>query len=291
MNRTSSNSAKKAGKTVIAKAKNQAANPWVQRLERFGLITRGLIYFVIGVLAFQLAIGAGGATDNPTSAIALIGRQPFGKPLLLLIAVGLVGYSIWGFVRAIFDPLRRGKDTKGMIVRAGFFVSGISYAALVIPTVQTLLNMPNTTSQTGGSSVIPASLMTSPWSKWLVIAFGLLWIAVGIGQLIIAYKEQFMRDLKKGSMSAQEYKTAIWSGKLGYAARGIVFFIIGLIVMRTVFGGGTQEPQSFDGALATLLHAQNGGILLAAVAIGLILFGVYSALCAKWIKTETRRQS
>jgi hypothetical protein len=273
----------------MSEAKNQASNPLVQRLEQVGLIVRGLIYFVIGYLAFQLAMGNGGQTANPNSAIEFIGRQPFGKPLLLVIAVGLVGYSLWGFVRAFLDPLHRGKDTKGLIDRAGFLVSGISYALLVVPTMQSFLNKPGASAQ--GNSNMLSSLMTSPWNKWLIIVFGLVWLVVGVNQLIIAHKEKFMRDLKKSSMSADEYRAAVWTGKLGHAARGIVFILIGIIVFQTIFTGGAQEPLSFDGALAKLSHAPNGEVYLAAVAIGLILFGVYSALCAKWIKIDPRRRS
>src|SRR5512143_101328 len=103
-------STKKPGKAVLNKAKRATANPWVERLERFGFVVRGLIYFIIGVLALELALGAGGATATPTSAIALIGRQPDGKLLLAIVALGLAGYALWGFVRAILDPLGKGSD-------------------------------------------------------------------------------------------------------------------------------------------------------------------------------------
>jgi len=290
MTSTTSKSAQQAGKAVLAEAKHNAASPWVQWLERFGFLTRGVIYIVIGLLALQLAIGAGGATENPTSAIALIGRQPFGKLLLALVAVGLAGYALWGFVRAILDPLGRGTDAKGLIDRAGFLFSGISYAGLSIATVLALLNKPSGSAR-GSTTGVPATLMTGPWAKWLVIAFGLFWIGAGIGQLAVAYTAHFMRDLKAGTMSVQEVKTATWLGKLGYAARGIVFVLIGLIILQTDFAVGAKQAQGFDGALAALAHAPYGGILLGAVAIGLVLFGVYSALCAKWTHIGSRSRA
>jgi hypothetical protein len=288
MSQTTTRSAQQAGKAVLAHAKHNAASPAVQWLERFGFLIRGLIYIVIGLLALQLAIGAGGATTSPTSAIALIGRQPFGKLMLAVVAVGLAGYALWGFVRAILDPLGRGTDAKGLIDRAGFFFSGLSYAALLIPTVLALLNKPSATAQ-GSTAGVPATLLSGPAGKWLVIAFGLFWIVAGAGQLAAAYTDHFMRDLNKGTMSAQEIKTATWLGKLGYAARGIVFGLIGLIILQTVFAVGAKQAQGFDGALAALAHAPYGEILLGAVAIGLMLFGLYSALCAKWIQIGTRR--
>ena len=288
MTTTSSTAGKQAGKAVVHQARHAATNPWVQDLERFGFVIRGLIYAIIGVLALQLAVGAGGATATPTSAIALIGRQPLGKYLLVVVVAGLAGYSLWGFVRAILDPLGRGTDAKGLLDRAGFFFSGVSYGLLLIPTVLTLLNKPST-STAGSTAGVPASLLSGPYGKWLLVAFGLFWVAAGAGQLVTAYAAHFTRDLKTNTMSAQEVKAATWLGRIGFAARGVVFGLIGVIILQTAFAVGARQAQGFDGALAALAHAPYGEILLGVVAIGLIVFGAYSALCAKWNKIGASR--
>jgi hypothetical protein len=277
-----------AGKAAVNEARRETANPWVQRLERFGYFTRGLIYAIIGVLALQLALGAGGATASPTSAIALIGRQPFGNVLLALVAVGLASYSLWGFVRAIFDPLGRGTSRSGLIDRAGFLVSGISYAVLVIPTVLSLLGKPSGAAQ-GSVTGMMGSLMAGPWGKWLMIGFGLFWLVAGVGQWMIARDDRFMRDLRTDAMSAQDRQMMLQLGRGGYAARGTVFVLIGLLVFQTTLASGAQQAPSFDGALAALAHAPYGEAILGVVALGLILFGIFSALCMKWIRTGPRR--
>src|SRR5258706_605840 len=114
MAQSAATSTKQAGQAVLAEAKHKVAAPWVIWLERLGFATRGLIYVVIGVLALQLAASAGGGATSPTSAIAVIGRQAYGKVFLAVIAAGLVGYALWGFVRAFLDPLGRGSDTDGL---------------------------------------------------------------------------------------------------------------------------------------------------------------------------------
>src|SRR5206468_1751747 len=40
--------------------------------------------------------------------------------------------SIWGFVRAVFDPLHRGHDAVGIAERLGFAWSGIAYLSIVV---------------------------------------------------------------------------------------------------------------------------------------------------------------
>ena len=239
MAHTAATSAKQAGKAVLSEAKQNATAPWVKWLERLGFITRGLLYVVIGVLALQLAAGAGGGTTSPTSAIAVIGRQPFGKIFLVVIAVGLVGYALWGVVRAALDPLGRGSDAKGLFDRVGFLFSGLSYALLLIPTLAAIMNKPSTSS--GSASGVPAGLASGPGGKWLIVVFGIAWVAMGAGQLAAAYTAHFLRDLKTSEMSAQEVKTATWLGKFGYAARGIVFAVIGLIILQAELAGAPSQ--------------------------------------------------
>ena len=61
---------------------------------------RGVVYGIIGVLAIKLAFGDGGKTTNQQGALQTIARQPFGKVLLVLLALGLAGYALWRLVRA-----------------------------------------------------------------------------------------------------------------------------------------------------------------------------------------------
>lgn len=281
MTKTTSQLGQHNKRSALQQVKHAAAKPWVERFERFGFAIRGLIYITIGALALQLALGTGGATTNPTSAIAMIGRLPLGKPLLVLIAVGLAGYSLWGLARAILDLLGRGSDLKGIIERLGFLISGLSYAALIIPTVLALMNKPS-----GRASGNPINL---PAGHWLQVAFGLFWIVAAAGQAYAAYTAHFTKDLKTSTMSAEEIKAATWLGRIGFAARAAVFGLIGVFILQSAFAVGAQRARGFDGALAEIARAPYGALLLGAVAIGLILFGAFSGFSAKWNKIGTGR--
>jgi len=288
MSASTVSSAKQAGKKAMGEAKHAATNPWVERLERFGFLMRGLVYIVIGVLALQLAVGAGGGTESPTSAIALIGAGPLGQMLMVIVVVGLAGYGLWGFVRAIFDPLRRGTSQKGLMARAGFLASGLSYGLTIYPIVLTLLHKGSGGS---GGSGLPAGLTDGPNGKWLVMAIGAIWLVAGGAQLLAAYRSRFTRDLKTSSMKADEIQAMTWLGRIGYAARGVVFVLVGVLTFQTVMPGGAQAAPSFDGALATLAHSASGEIVLGLVALGLIMFGAFSAACAKWNKISVGEPS
>src|SRR5659263_327777 len=113
---------------------NEAVNKTFETLARLGYASRGIIYFVIGLLAVLMAFGYGGKTTDQQGAISMIGTQPAGRILLWLVLIGLVCYSLWGLIRAIFNPFHQGHDAKGFALRIGYLVSAAAYALLIMPT-------------------------------------------------------------------------------------------------------------------------------------------------------------
>ena len=122
---------KQEGKQVIRGA---ATSPLMEKLIRLGYMARGLVWGVIGLLAIQVAVGSGGALTDQQGAIAAMGSTPVGKILLYVMLLGLVGYGLWGVIRAVVDPLHEGNDAKGIVQRVGYLVSGISYGLLAMAT-------------------------------------------------------------------------------------------------------------------------------------------------------------
>lgn len=277
--------AKSGVKQTARSVKHATTNPWIVRLERFGYVTRGIVYATIGILALQLAMGVGGAATTQAGAIAVLGSQPFGKFLLLLMVLGLASYSLWGFVRAIFDPLHRGNDLKGIGARIGFAFSGLAYGLLIVPTLQLLMNQ-GSSPQVGNTADISVQLFKLPFGMWLVAGLGLVWIGVGFGEMYKAYKASFMKDFQVGKMNASEELWATRLGQIGYTARGIVFAVVGLLVVQAGVTHNPAQAQGFDSALIKLAHAPYGALLLGGVALGLIAFGIYSALSARWIQVS-----
>lgn len=284
----------KAAETVDRTAENTkrnarkaAANPWTERLMRFGHIVRGVIYIIPGILALQLATGSGGAAVNLTSAIQVIGQQPNGKALLALVAIGLVGYSIWGIVRALFDPFHEGDDAEGLLIRIGYIVSALGYATLLVATLQYMMG-------TGTSGSNPqdwtAKLMGQPYGRVLVGGIGLAWtIGGGLRQIYDGYTAGFKKNLQTSQMTADERKWAIDLGRFGIIARGVVFTIMGLFLVQAAVFANPGAAKGLDGALLELVRQPYGPLLLAIVALGLISFGVYSIISARWMKVRVNR--
>ena len=263
---------------------------WVEGVERLGYVARGLLYIIMGGLALQLALGTGGRATDPVGALKYIAGQPYGKALLVVMIIGLLGYAFWGFVRGLFDALGKGSDAKGLIQRVGYLVSGVSYGALVLPAWQLLSGTGSGGQQAGNPKGLTAQLMSKPFGLALVYLFAAFWLVAGLGQLYTAITAAFMRDLSAGRMSAEERRWATIIGRIGYAARGVVYLVLGYFVYQAASTANPQQAQGFDGVMAKLLAQPNGHLLLGLVAAGLVVFGIYSALSARWYRIpETGR--
>ncbi len=264
-------------------AKRAATNPVLEFLERLGYAVRGALYAVMGLLALKtvLSVAGGQTTDLTGSLVALI-SNPFGKLLLIVAAVGLGAYSLWGFVRAIFDPLHRGSDASGYMARLGFVTSAISYAAIVIFALQLLAGSGATAAD--GTQKTIASVLTHPAGGAVTILIGLVAIGVGLGQFLEAYRATFARDLKGAEMSDATRTLAIRLGRFGMFARGVIFLVIGWFVVQAGIHHDPAQAQGFGGAFAFLLAQPFGRVLLGVVALGFVALGLHSFACARWIR-------
>jgi hypothetical protein len=262
--------------------KRAAANPLLERLERLGYLARGVLYVVTGLLALGLALQVGGqATDLSGSLVFLIGN-PFGKLVLIVIAIGLAAYSVWGFVRAIFDPLHRGSDPSGYVARLGFVTSALSYGAIVIFALQILEGSAGDSGDSTQKTI--ASVLTHPAGGWLTILIGLVAAGIGVGQFVEAYRATFKRDLKGAEMSSSVRDIVVWLGRYGMFARGVIFLVVGRFVIQAGIHHDPGQAQGFGGAFVFLLGQPFGRFLLAVVALGFVALGLHSFACARWIR-------
>ncbi len=284
MTTTSSQDIKSAGKKAGREAKQAARKPWVVLLARLGYVVRGFIYIVIGLLALRLATGSGGETTDTAGALDFISQQPFGKVVMIVVIIGLAGYSLWGFVRALLDPMGRGTDAKGLAARAGNLISGISYGALIYPAVRLLQDKPAEVGADGQQGIV-ATLLDQPAGAWLVAGFGIFWIVSALAQWHQAYTANFMEDLKLGKMNADEEKLAERMGRIGHGARGVVYALIGWFTLQAAATLDAFRAQGIAGSLQALAQQPYGLIMMGLVALGLVIFGLYSVMCARWYKT------
>jgi Domain of Unknown Function (DUF1206) len=262
-----------------AKGEDFAHSRTFEALARAGLVARGVIYAIIGILAIKLALGDGGKTANQNGALDTIAKQPFGKVLLILMTIGLAGYAIWRLLRAaIGHGPESSDDTKERI--AGF-ASGLGYGALCITAVSILVG-------SGGGSGSPdkatGGVLDWPLGQVIVVIAGLIIVGVGLEQGYHGITRKFLEKSKTEQMSESVERAFTTLGIVGHLARMVVFVLIGYFLIRAAIDYNPDKAVSLDGALAALGQSSYGPVLLGIVAAGLIGFAAYSIADARYRK-------
>jgi hypothetical protein len=277
-------SLKASGKTVAHRATTSRI---VENLLRLGYVVRGMVYGIIGVLALQVAIGSGGTLTDTQGTIATIGRTSLGGILLYVVLAGLIGYGLWGLIRAIADPLHKGTEAKGLGERIGFAISGISYLALGLVTFNLITGQAMAAqngAQTAQARQSVGTILSKPWGAWVVAAVALVITGVGLLQIYQSTRPDFIRQYQPYALNENQRKWITNLGRFGVAARGLVFTLIGFFLFLAAYQNDPGRAQGIDGVLTSLLQQPYGPWLLALVALGLNAFGIYSALSGLWLR-------
>ncbi|MVP02068.1 DUF1206 domain-containing protein [Paenibacillus lutrae] len=256
---------------------------WIDKLARIGYAAKGTVYSAIGVLALLAAAGYGGEVTDKKGALAAIGSQPLGGLFLFILAVGLTGYLLWCIVQAFVDTDGEGNGWKGIAARIGTLAGGVVYGVLAITAFQTM----NHSEQSAGGQEqsMTALLLQKPFGATLVAAAGAAVAGYGLYQIIKAYKVSFTKRFKKNEISAAVYRNAVRISRFGLAARGVVFGLVAFFLIRTAVLSDPSETKGVDEALAELAKQPFGNWLLGAAALGLLAYGLYLFVLARYRKT------
>jgi hypothetical protein len=248
-----------------------AASPWPERFARLGLGARGVLYIVIGILAFRIAIGhSEDASQN--GALQEIAAKPGGQVLVWIIAIGLIGYSLWRLLSAALGPIADPVATDAK-QRVKALAEGIGYGAVAVIAVKVAAG--SASSSSGGGQRKTAMVLSWPGGQFLVGLAGVIIIGVGVFFVHDGWTADFTKELKLGGLSRTARRAVIALGRFGRIAQGVVFGIIGVLVLVAAVQYDSSKAQGLDGALKTLVAQPYGRWLLGIVALGLIAYGLY----------------
>jgi hypothetical protein len=241
--------------------------PSLELLTRVGFAARGVMYALIGYLALRF-----GRSESGSGALGYI-AEGSGKWLLAAMALGFVAYGVWRLSEAWVDTEGHGADAKGMVVRLGGVVSGLVHFGLAL--LAGRLAFGDRTGGGGDEAQQGAeTALNLPGGTILLAAAGAALIAAGLWQILKGVRADFLRHL---DARAAHRSWVNWLGRAGYSARGIVFVMSGWFVLRAGLSSDAEEAGGLEEALASL-----SGNLLYAIASGLLLFGLFSFVEARY---------
>lgn len=253
---------------------------WIENFARFGYIAKGAVYCLIGGLTAAAAFGSGGQKAGKTTALKTVENLPGGTVILAILALGLIGYVIWRFIQAIKDTENEGDDTKGIAKRLGYVISGLTYGFLAYYAIRLITQ--SGSSGGGGRETFVAKLLSQPFGQWLVGIVAVFFVVKGFIQIYKAYTGKFKKKVEQSSISADKKRIFEKWGRFGYYSRGVILLIIGYMFFKAAVqanpdqAGGTQEAFSY------LQNTGYGPWLMGLIAIGLIGYGVFTFIKARY---------
>ncbi len=258
-----------------------AESTWLERLARAGLVARGLLYVAVAILAAQVAAGHSAARADKQGALQAVVHQPFGRVLVLMLAVGFAGYAAWRFVEAAVGPANEPDTRKSQLKRVGYFLRGVLYTFLFGSAVK-LFIWSNSVAPDSRESDRTAQVLDWPLGAWLVQGAGV--VAIGAG-LYIGWRGlagKFRTRLKLVEMSRGKSACIRGVGTVGNVARMLVALLIGVFLIAAARLRDPEQAVGIDGALKRLAARPYGTTLLVVVAIGLAAYGLYSFAEARY---------
>jgi hypothetical protein len=225
---------------------------------RVGFIGRGVLYILIAVLVLGT-----GRTEDLTGALAYLNHGS-SRLVLLGISAGMLAYGLWRLADAAFGMENPGSGGKALGKRAAAGFVGSIYLYLSYKAVALLL---------AGEAAVATpeqqadTVLDLPGGHLVLGVAAAILLVAGAIQLRTAFKCDFLRRLDARATAP----LVKWLGRIGYAARGVIFLLVGLMIGRAAIDGRSDEAGGMEQALDFL-----SGPILYSVALGLLLFGAFS---------------
>ena len=267
---------------ILSTFSDQSKENWFEKFARFGLVSKGIVYCLMGIISVLAAFGLSQENGDKTEAFKLIYGQPFGQVLLVTIALGLLGFSMLRFFQAFKDINNKGSDVKGVLDRIGYTMSALLYLGIGAYALKLVFEGPG-----GGEGdsrqFIVSKVLEYPGGQYAVGIAAAIVVGMGIYQIFRGVTGKFM---KRVNLVRSNMKDAFQlTGTVGYISRGIVLVIIGYFLLHAALLHSADEAQG-TGAAFNFLENKFGSFMMAIVALGLIGYGVFSFVKSKYQKID-----
>jgi hypothetical protein len=263
---------------VTRTARRASNSPAAHFLARAGLTARGVIYILVGWVAVLVALGHSSREADQQGALHLLAGKPYGLVSLWLLAIGFAAYALWRLSEAAFGV----SGEPGAGPRPKSLARTVIYAALSYLTFTVIAGTDR--SQSRQQQDMTASAMQHPAGRLLVGVVGGVIVICGIVLIVEGARKKFMKHLKTAQMSARTRRVVRLLGITGTIARGLVFALVGVLVIAAAVTHKASESGGIDKALLTLRNQPFGEFLMILAALGLVVFGVYGLCEARWRK-------
>ncbi|MDO9398837.1 MAG: DUF1206 domain-containing protein [Herbiconiux sp.] len=239
-------------------------------LARSGYAMNGLLHVLIGGIAIGVALnGRSSDQADQSGALKQVAETPGGLFVLWIAVVGLFALGLWQVVRAVLahDPDAKKKWGK----RASEAGKGVVYFA--IGGTALVFALGGRTDSSSSSRTLSARLLETPGGVFLLVAIGLAVFGAGVGFVSIGIRRTFRKLIRVPA--GQAGRAVVTLGVVGYIAKGIALGVVGILFVVAAVLVDPEQASGLDGALTALTQLPFGVVILVAVGLGLIAYGLF----------------
>lgn len=253
----------------------------IELASRLGYAARGLVYLALGAVVLLAALDLTPRAKGAKGLLRAWAEWPLGWALIGGIGVGLAGFAAWRILQAVFDADRHGRTPKAWAVRAGQAFSGLVYGGLALSAFELLDELEDVGEIDEEQKVhhTAGTILDLPYGDTLLIIAGLAVLAFGVGNVIQGLVQDFSKRLKCDDRLC---RVVVPLAKTGYAARGLASLPLGVFLVMAGVQARAGEARSWGGALQAVEHQPFGNTALCLVAAGLIAFGLFGLVEARY---------
>ncbi|WP_182355108.1 DUF1206 domain-containing protein [Flaviflexus huanghaiensis] len=267
---------------AVEKARGTAAdaadNRWFEYVSRVGYVMSGLVHAMIGWICLRLGIwGSSGESADQSGALASYADAPAGAVLLVVGGVAMAALALMHVLDIPFGRVRS-SGRKAFNSAKALGKAGV-YAVLAWTALRFGLGSGSDSAETAEEAAAP--FLGSMVGRGLVLIAGMTIIAIGVYHAYKGITHSFREDLNPAGDHAVA-ATIDKTGLVGYVAKGVALGGVGIMVMWAAISADPDKARGMDAAFDEMRSLPAGGILLAAIGIGFLMFGVYSGLRAKY---------
>jgi hypothetical protein len=256
----------------------------LEHLARVGLIAYGVVHLLIAWLALQLAWGVGGESADQSGALTTLSESPIGKPLLWVVAVGMIALAVWQLAETLRwrSGLSASGDARKKAVKkvVKSVAKAVVYAALAVLAIRFATGGGQSSSSSQQQQT--AGVFGWPAGRWLVGIVGLVVIGVGVYLVYKGVSKKFLKQIDLAEAPPRTRALVEKLGLVGFPGKGVALAVVGGMLVYAAITFDPAKAGGLDGALRTILDAPFGRVLLTLVALGIAAFGAFCFVRARY---------
>ena len=280
-----------AGTSLAAAAASMArgaSGVWLRAVSRLGLVCRGTVYLLVGYLALRLALAARGRAGAPASSAGAVqeavapawGRLPLG-----LLVAGLGAYALTQLLEAVFRPSHAESAIGRWRQRAVSSWGCLLYLAFCLSTARLLVTTPRketAQSEQQQGKDVTAALLRTGWGRLALVLVGVIVVVAGVEVARRSVRLDFRERFAAEHMPRVLAMITRAVGAFGCVARSIVFVLVGVFILKAAVLSEAKQAKGLDAIFRSVASSAYGPWLLALLASGLLCYGLYCLLEARY---------